>query len=68
MPGLEEIYTDKTIHMTNIPIELSCLRPDIVSWWNSGRKFSLCSLYFFLLFLFSIDFSLSTLILYYTSS
>ena len=38
LSGVEEIYTDNSIHMSGIPDELSRLRPDIVAWINNRSK------------------------------
>ena len=38
LPGIEEIYTDNSIHMPDIPSELSRLRPDIITWFNNRTK------------------------------
>ena len=38
LAGIEEIYTDNSIHMAGIPEDLAKLRPDIVSWFSNRSK------------------------------
>ena len=35
---IEEIYTDKSLHLTNMPDDIRRLRPDVVAWANNRSK------------------------------
>lgn len=35
---IEEIYTDKSFHLTNMPDDIKRLRPDVVTWANNHSK------------------------------